>query len=149
MLALDVVCEKLMEEASEVSLECATLVQAASKTFRFGTESMNQRRPEEGSNAERLYRAYAHMEEEFRDVRTLMLLFCSMVQPSPLSVRQISEYLPTRSDRSHAKKHLCKMRRYASILVEKGSLSNGELLKLQRLIDGVVELVAELDPEVH
>lgn len=149
MLALDAVCEKLMEEAGEVSLECALMIKAASKAFRFSPESISQRQPQDGTNADRLYRSYVQMEEEFRDVRALMLLFCSMVQTAPLSVRQICTYLPTIDDRSHAKKHLCKMRRYMAIMVEKRSMANDELLKLQRQIDIVVQSVAELDPEVR
>lgn len=149
MLALDAVCEKLAEEAAEVSLECALLIKAASKTFRFGPESFSQRNPEEGSNVERVYRAFDLMTEEYRDVKTLMLLFRSMVQPSPVTLQQIASLLPTREERSHAKRHLCKTRRYVAVLVEKGSMTQAELTRLQCLIDSLVQVIADIDPEVH
>jgi len=151
MLALDVVAEKLMEEATEVSLECGLLAKAASKTFRFGPESINQHVPEEGTNVDRLFRAFHRMEEEYRDLKAVLLLLETMTQSGPLTWPQIAQILPTREERAHARRHLAKMSRHARALMDKKSLPHLEMIRLEHAINGLLKDLSDIDidlPEI-
>lgn len=144
MRSLDVVLQVLMEEGNEVAVEASGLSNTASKSLRFGYDSVHHRGLFEGRTAgERMLAHYHAMRSETIDATAMLYLAIYFAEGKEKAMVFMQENAGSFLVRGAITMKITRFLRHAKELIGQGSLAQQEY---DHLLTTCLEAIEPLKP---
>jgi len=147
MLAIDTLLLKISEEASEASLEVATIIKLANKAIRFGDASWHPKDPTKRTNEAMMLYGLQQLDEELHDLHATVYLYLyhkyQFTAQEAMVQSLASQWFPNAATLNHALRKLTKFDRLLIVTKQKETISAETLETLQASLTHAMNYLRE------